>query len=272
GVASPVYYSRYDTYFIMLDVYGNSASQGKKVTFKVWDASMGEVYPAVTTTYNVLFRSNQLVGSIAKPFVWNAKDLLEQTVALAKGWKWTSLYIEPGDNTVSTLFTDVKSSMQMVKGKSSFTVPSAKGWSGLLKQIETGKMYKLRSTEAAMLNVIGNKINLAEAPLTITPRWNWIGYNTSFNLSVSDAFASLAPENGDMVKGQNGFSVYNDYEWVGTLNSLVPGCGYMYQSKASVNKEFTYPANTTLSRSRMKAKVNKANALFRLMKILIPEI
>jgi hypothetical protein len=57
---------------------------------------------------------------------------------------------------------------------------------------------------------------------------------------VSEAFAGF-PVNGDQVKGKSGSTTFNGTNWRGNLNTLVPGQGYIYQSKATENKTFTFP-------------------------------
>lgn len=37
------------------------------------------------------------------------------------------------------------------------------------------------------------------------------------------ALAPAAPVTGDIVKGQNGFAMYQDYEWIGSLEVMEPG-------------------------------------------------
>jgi hypothetical protein len=104
-------------------------------------------------------------------------------------------------------------------------------------------MYKLKANQAATLGLTGKIVKPAEYPVKIQSGWNWIGYNASFNVSVNDAFAGLSPANGDQVKGQSGFALYQDYEWVGTLKTLAPGKGYMYLSKDYSERMFNYPSS-----------------------------
>ena len=249
GVASPVYYSRYDSYYVIMDVYGNSNLLGKEVKFKVWDASTGIVYPSVNTSSAVTYNANQLLGNMKNPFIWNAEDKIEQNVDLSSGWNWTSLYMTATDMSVPSLMQSIKSQVMVVKGKTSFTQPTAQGWAGSLSALEVGKMYKVQMSEQANLSMNGKAVDATTTPLTIYPNWNWIGYNASYNVSIADAFAGLDPEDGDQVKGQSGFALYQDYEWIGTLKTLIPGKGYMYQSQATTNKSFAYPSSEFASKA-----------------------
>ena len=76
---------------------------------------------------------------------------------------------------------------------------------------------------------------------------------------MSDAFADLNPQDGDVVKSKNDFAIYNSYEWVGTLTALAPGNGYMYYSSASENKEFSYPSQSSVQPTQMRVIQQRAN-------------
>ncbi len=249
GIASPVYYERYDAYYIFLDIYGNDATISSHVTFRVWDASTGDIYAAIPSE-DIHFTPNRLIGSMQEPFIWEAKEQREQAMNLNTGWNWQSLYVQPEDATLGSIFSDTEH-VQLVKDQSSFATYHAGAFAGSLNVMSVGSLYKIRSTAPVALAIYGKALTLAEHPLTIVPNWNWIGFHSNVRMSLNDAFAGLVPEEGDVVKGQRGFSTYQGYEWVGTLQALEPGAGYMYQSQAGEEKTFTYPTLTTHNASRM---------------------
>ena len=79
--------------------------------------------------------------------------------------------------------------------------------------------------------------------IEIDPGWNWISYLLTIETPVGEALMNLTPAHGDMIKGQNSFSTYDAATglWLGSLTSLVPGKGYIYLSKDTQSKTFTYP-------------------------------
>ncbi len=248
GVASPVYYERYDAYYIYLDIYGNDATIGHPITFRVWDATTGDIYAAHPESA-LTFTPNQLIGELQTPFLWEAKEQKEQVMQLNSGWNWMSLYVQPEDASLNSLFADTRK-IKLVKDQTTFATYHLGKFAGSLNELTVGKLYKIQATLPTNLYLYGKALTLAEHPLTILPNWNWIGYNASIRMSLNDAFAPLVPEEGDVVKGQRGFSIYQDYEWVGTLQALEPGVGYMYQSKAQQEKIFTYPTVTVHNAER----------------------
>jgi hypothetical protein len=270
GVASPVYYPRYDSYYTVMDIYGSASDAGKAITFKIWDASAGIIYPTVNTDNTVGFTADKVTGNMANPFFWNALDQIEQDIALAKGWNWLSFNLTSSDMTVPNILSGVKSATEVVKSKTAFSQPAANDWAGKLTRFYVGDMYKLKTTAATMLTMTGTAVKAANEPLTIQPNWNWIGCNTTYNMTVADAFAGLSfnngstngPTNGDQVKGQAGFALYQDYEWVGTLKSIVPGKGYMYLSQANQPATFTYPSSASTAASLVPAYAPRQAGVF----------
>jgi hypothetical protein len=260
GVASPVYYPRYDSYYAIMDIYANAAESGKEITFKVWDASTGTIYPAVKLSNTVGFTSDQVLGTMTAPFIWNAENKIEQDINLAQGWNWISLYTNSTDMTVNTLLKDIKPSTNTIKGKTSFATPDTEGWAGKLTRLYVGDMYKVKMTQPSALCMVGEAVKAIDEPVTIHQNWNWIGYNANYNVSVADAFAELSPTDGDQVKGQSGFAMYQNYEWVGTLKTLAPGRGYMYLSKYNQDRMFHYPSKASTSASSAPALEREMSA------------
>jgi hypothetical protein len=245
GKASPQYFSRYDAYFVVLDIYGNGEHAGKPVTFKAWDASTGETYPVVTLTPStpITFTSNSLKGSLTTPIILNGQVATEQILHLNSGWSWISLNTRSTDMSVNTIFAPIRSNLVVLKGKSDLSAPNGNGsLSGTLTSLAPGLMYKVNLSQASNLTTIGDKLNPQTEAVSIVSNWNWIGYIPTFSLPLSDALADLDAAEGDLIKGQSQFAVYTDGEWVGSLKTLAPGLGYIYQSKATTTKQFRYPS------------------------------
>lgn len=253
GVASPVYYSRYDAYFVSMDIYGNANDTKKDVLFKAWDASTGVIYPALEASENIAFESNTLKGSMKEPILLSTASLKEQTIDLKAGWNWISLNVKPADNTVEEVFGNVANETNLVKSQSSVAYSDGEEFMGTLSSVNVGSMYKTNMLEETSLSIVGQSLTLSKEKVTIAKGWNWMGYNCTSILSLNQALAGLDPKDGDLVKGQTGFAYYEGYEWVGTLTSLVPGAGYMYYSTADSTRTFTYPSATTKAAPMLKA-------------------
>lgn len=261
GVASPVYQSRYDAYFVYLNLGGAESIENDEVSFKVWESSTGVVYPVSNAGAEVVYKSNTIVGGVKTPFIWNVQDEVEQRTELYKRWNWLSIHVEPSNNNVDDVMKSITSKTTIVKGKESFAQSSRGVFKGTLSTIEVGKMYKVSLKTDESFSLIGKPINQDSTDISVSEGWNWIGYTLPFNTSLGDAFADLNPQDGDVVKSKGAFAIYQDYEWLGGLNVLEPGQGYMYKSVASEDKSFSYPKQSSVS-GMLKSGELKAETAF----------
>jgi hypothetical protein len=231
-----------NAYYVFVSIFGNTGHVNRPVTFKLWDAGTGEVYPSVTPSVDVNFSSGGIVGSSENPVLFDAATLVEQTINLNNGWTWISTNVT---NTNPTILNQIKPLLKNIgvsfKGFNSTLMPPL--WIGGLTSISEKNMYQVNTSQAYAMTLIGRHVNPAATPITLKSGWNWIGYVPSFSLSVKDALAGVNPQKDDVIKGQNRFASYfGNGLWVGSLTSMQPGSGYMYYSKSSTSQDFTYPS------------------------------
>ena len=101
-------------------------------------------------------------------------------------------------------------------------------------------MYKIQVAAACEITLEGMPVNPAEHPVTITNGINWIAFPLNANMTLTEAFAGFAVS-GDMVRSQSDGSATYTGIWRGSLNTLVPGQGYIYKSAATGTRTFTFP-------------------------------
>lgn len=243
GIAHPAYNERYDNSFLLLDVYGNDDDAGKVLTFKAYDASTGIMYPVTTTSQDVTFSTNVLIGKYAAPLLIETADKIEQTTLLSTGWNWTSFYVNADDMNVSSVFASVADGVETVKTKDEFANCNKGTWYGKTFDVDNRSMYKARMSSTKVLKLIGSYGSKEDRTITVVPGWNWIAYNNTQTASVADALAGMDPQDGDMIKGQYGFALFDGYEWTGSLKALTPGQGYMLQSASANVRTFNYPSS-----------------------------
>ena len=257
GMATPVLMPSRDAYFTNLVVYGNPGDEKKPITFRIYDSERGVVYGDVITTLggeetNVEFINNLLKGNYDQPVKWNAANLIEQILNLDYSWNWISFNVQPlagkesPDDVLGT-----NSAFYCIKDKENgIAFCKSTGWSGSLGTLSPGNMYKLKMTNAIRgKSIRGSYINTRETPLTIYEGYNWIGSLSIFNLSLNEAFAELHPVKGDWLIGKQGIAYYNGFQWEGTLQSIIPGRGYVYVSVDNAVKTFHYPTVETAMQS-----------------------
>lgn len=257
GVAGPKYMPSRDSYYINMVIYGGSSSElstsERDLTFKMYDASTGKTYSVVEFSLpnkgksSVLtYAPDALYGTYDEPVAFYATDQLQQVVQLEKGWTWMSIFVQPQSTDIADVLpknaNDLKK-LQNIKGHKAFATvnKSGSGIMGELTEIVPGNMYKIQTSGKINLELIGSVINVREQSQTIYPGHNWIGTLSNVVMSPEQAFADLAPVNGDMVKTRGAFSSYRDGIWEGELRNIVPGEGYIYTSKDTKEKTFHYP-------------------------------
>jgi len=250
GVVSPVYVSQLNAYYTFLTVYGNSVHTGQTITFKLWDASTGNIYSVIESKIsgvlqNITFVANSIKGNLATPVIHNALDIIEQTLNLVNGWNWISVNVTNSNPTIVQQFRDrIGSIGELLKGQISFI--QAPMWFGSLTAINKESMYMLKTNAAGSIRFDGKAANPATSPISIVGGWNWLGYIPQFTLPVNEALAGLNAQFGDLIKGQTGYRMYMEpIGWIGSLNYMRAGEGYMYFSEATTPKTFNYPSTAS---------------------------
>ena len=169
----------------------------------------------------------------------------QQTVSLAAGLNWWSTNL---DITLDDLKSAIEAALgsngtAIIKSQSTSIVYSNGMWIPETMAFDIREMYKVQVSEACEITLSGVPVNTSAEVLTINPGNNWIGFPSGTSMTLGAAFAGLNPVDGDVVKSQTGSSVYNDGNWVGTMGTLEPGQGYLYYSKATSVKTFTFGMN-----------------------------
>ena len=153
----------------------------------------------------------------------------EQTVSLKEGWNWWSTNL----NTTSAY-------LQSVLGNNASIVAQ----DGTQPQnIAPNTMYMVHVDANATANIVGI---MAESigTVTLVPGVNWIGYPLNESLPIATALANLTPTENDIIKTYDGeVATFSGGAWHGTLTTLKPGKGYIYQSNADANKTFVFPSS-----------------------------
>ena len=168
-----------------------------------------------------------------------------QTISLAQGWNWwsTNLSITLAD-LKDALVAALPNGTIVIKAQDGKrTTYSGSSWKGQLSTLDVKQMYEIQVSGSCSIVLNGAPVNPADNAITLYPNgYTWIAYSLNESLSVGTALQGIqpAPENGDMIKAQNGFASFNGTSWKGSLKTLEPGKGYIYKSASSQTKTLTY--------------------------------
>ena len=241
-------------YECFLKVYGNS---GDDITFRLYDHGTG-LESDFRSSEVVDFEVNATVGDIVNPYIVNFKGSVLHSRDLTSGWNWYSTYIiNEGAEGLTNLETAVGTNGIQIKNQTKFVNQASGNWYGTLTSTAVEDMFMIQMSAAHTLNLEGYVVNPAEHPITLGTNWKWISYPLAAEMSVEEAFASANPSNGDYVKSQKGFAQY--YEglgWSGTLQTMTPGMGYMYQNTSGYAKTLVYPMANAKSKAEAKVEEN----------------
>jgi len=231
GVAHIQYIPEYDTYLCFLNIYSNNRN-GETVTFKIWDASAGMIHQNVMP--QVQFQNNNVLGTPSQPIVLETYNSYTRVYPLANGWTWFSVNLQsPTLNNLDSALASLNPQPgDVIKGQTAFATYSANyGWSGSLNALDNLHMFMIKSQNPDTLTISGAKVAPLQLQIPIRTGWNWIAYSPQVYMTVNDAFANYNPANGDIIKSQYNFAVYDSIMgWIGSLKYLEPGKGYMYKT------------------------------------------
>ena len=169
----------------------------------------------------------------------------EQTITLTQGLNWWSTNL---DITLDQLKDAIAAA---VGNTGTATIKSQDGsisltngnWRPADMPFDIREMYQIQVSTDCEITLSGVPVNPSEYEITIHNGVNWIGFLPAESMSVGEAFAGLNPAIGDVVKSKDGSSSYNGISWRGSVQTLEPGQGYIYQSTASDDKTFTFGTN-----------------------------
>ena len=175
-----------------------------------------------------------------RTLVANFVAVESQTVTLTLGWAWWSTNLNISLEELVEALGDV--GISITSQHDGFIGNYSGTWSGGLQTISPSQMYQIQLDQEVTVTVSGVPVDPAECPITLDYGTNWIGYPVSESMSIGEAFAGANPVNGDMVSSYEGSSMYYNGVWYGKVQTLEPGRGYIYESKATGTKTFTYPS------------------------------
>ncbi len=199
------------------------------IKFRMWDGLNGIEYGGVE---ELTFFADGVVGNAQDPFIIHPAGGIQE-VPLAKGWTWISVNKESADMSVQKVFESITPPTSLnnitLKSQSAFSQYTlGTDWQGSINDIDIRKAYMIHLSDIAdTLSMIGNTPE-SDVSISLTPKWNWIGYPKSGIMGVNDVLSDVDATAGDIIKSQFEFAEYNDVTdtWIGDMDFFQPGRGY----------------------------------------------
>lgn len=165
-------------------------------------------------------------------------DHLDLTLDLAKGWNWISSPLDGADQQNAKQFlTPIQGQTAQIVGTEGTL--STDGWQGTLTTINPQSSYKLQMDAATQHTWQGITVKPEENTISLREGWTWLGYLLTGEKPLSEALSALHPQENDVIKTQDAFAIYHGNQWVGTLENMKPGEGYLYYAANATT--FNYP-------------------------------
>ncbi len=200
---------------------------------------------------------NNTASEFSEPcYIVLGGSVISHTQALKSGWNWYSTYVvNEGTFGLEQLENAVGANGIQIKNQSRFVNKADSNWYGTMTSTAVEDMYMIYMSETQDVTLEGYEVNPSNYPMTLNTNWKWISYPLSSEMSVEEAFASANPSDGDYIKSQTGFAqYYQELGWNGTLKTMTPGMGYMYQNTSGYEKTFYYPTSSYRSESASESE------------------
>ena len=164
---------------------------------------------------------------------------------MPEGWTWMSHNFECA--IAPTALTSDDGILRILSQTQEVIRDPQLGMVGTLTELAASESYKVETTTATARQRLSDVAWNPANPIGLNAGWNWLGYPVSQTMSVDEAFATTNAETLDVVVGQNGFAQFDGENWVGTLETMSPGMGYMYQSQSAKNVVYNTSIVSTAS-------------------------
>lgn len=150
-------------------------------------------------TYPITVTATDLAGNtstVTRNIIYDTTSQIGEYVyymPLTSGWNFISLPVQPTDNNIQTVLSNISSSVRVVWGYDN----ENKVWlkynpstsSGSLTTMDAGKGYWIYMNNPATLTLTGGE---PSSPITLYKGWNLIGWNGTDGQTVETALSSIA--------------------------------------------------------------------------------
>lgn len=257
GVSNVKYDTNTGRSMVYLTVY-DSTTVANQLSFNLWHYTTGKIMQ-LTASQLIKFEDQSIVGSVANPIQMHADDLYQQRIHLEEGWNWVSFNVYNAAlrqvSTVLNMFPWKEGDIVTEDSEDLTLVYKNGRWmSNTDKNISKVSLsqefcYRVKVQEYQEIDIWGTCFrNPDQRTIHLKKGWNSIGYTPMVNLPVATALAEYFDEAmpGDVIKNQHEFAMFTSDgagggEWLGSLEYLKPGQGYMLYRQKEENCSFRYP-------------------------------
>ena len=165
----------------------------------------------------------------------------EQVISLVQGWNW---FVPTVEMTLADLEAALGTNGISINTQTENATYEEGEWLGDNIQLIAGHMYKIKVSNDCSFTLMGAPSS-SNITINIEPGYNWFGYTGATETSITQIFfnSGFTPVEGDAITTANQNATFEDGEWLGDIETLIPGQGYVYNSKDTRTKQLTFPSN-----------------------------
>lgn len=209
-------------------------------------ASNGSCYSEPSLMYNVVLT-----------------DRIDLEMNLQEGWNWISSNLSDDNMKDAKKFLEpVADHVNRLVGINTELINDPQyGFVGQLTTLTPQQGYKLNMSQTTANTWSGATAKPETTTVSLHKGWNWIGYVPMVGQGLGDALSELEASENAVIKCEDDFATFAAGQWIGSLDELVPGHGYMYYSDKE--QTFTYPAKRAFVVTDAQLNIRHAAAVAR---------
>ena len=222
----------------------NSSGTGVNLTSYRWYVNANGIYQQSSgKTYYLYYDGSFKTSTTPQNNITFYKETpcpTTQTVNLSQGWNW---FVPTVEISLDELKVALGSNGVTISSQNSGFLQYANGiWTGTLGNLVPGQMYKIQTNANCDITLTGSV--LSSVTINIHKGFTWFGFTGDHETNITQALNGFVPVEGDMITSyHDGFTQYIGGRWVGTLEKLKPGNGYVYYSNDTEEKTITFSSS-----------------------------
>ena len=171
-----------------------------------------------------------LNGQVTMPIV-------EQNITLVQGWNW---FVPTVGMTLADLEAALGTNGVSINTQEQNVTYEEGEWLGDNIILTPGHMYKIQVSADCNFTLSGTPAS--NVSINIEPGYNWFGYTGTEETSIDQILSNngFLPVEGDAIITGNQNTTFEEGEWLGDFETLIPGKGYIYVSQDTESKTLTF--------------------------------
>ena len=163
------------------------------------------------------------------------------------GWSWNTFLGNMSEDAMHGYFDEA---VEEIRSENDLMYNDPKyGYFGTLTNLVERTCYKVKiGEEPGYVSFVLPSDSYAadiNGEAEYRPQWNWLSYNSQFDLTMDQYFNKEKFSEGDRIVSKNeGFATYTANGWEGTLEYLRFGQGYMYYNASGETKLISYASDS----------------------------